>query len=109
MKKHLLITLILLFSASFAFADYSVTVTWMHSVNGDLKNEKVFLDAVEKCDVLAAATATCNFTVTNLTGQAVTIQAFNSQNTGSLIYDVGTLLAIPEPPTGGQLTIIYVP
>jgi len=109
MKKMILAVLMVTLMAGIAFADYSVTVTWTHSVNGDLKNEKVFLDAVEKCDVLAAAAATCNFTVTDLTGQAVTIQAFNSQNTGSLIHDVGTLLAIPEPPTGGQLTIIYVP
>jgi len=110
MKKLFLITMmaIVLFG-SVAHADYSVTVTWTHSVNGNLKNEKVFLDAVEQCDVLAADPATCTFIVTDLTGQMVSAQAYNTQDVGSSIYEMGTLLTIPEPPTGALFTITHIP
>jgi hypothetical protein len=107
MKKVLLAVLMTFLMAGIAYADYSVTVTW--TLNGQLKNEKVFLDGVEKCDVLAADPATCTFMVTDLTGQAVTAQAFNTQGTGSAIYEMGTLLTIPEPPTGAVFTITHIP
>jgi len=109
MKKLILAVFIFVFSVGVACADWTVTVNWTHSPNADLKNEKVFLDGVEQCDVLAADTATCPFVVTDLTGQVVTLQAFNSQDTGSAIYDAGTLLAIPEPPSGAIITITVIP
>ena len=109
MKKVLLAVLMTFLMAGIAYADYSVTVTWTHSINGQLKNEKFFLDGVEKCDVLAADPATCTFTVIDLTGQAVTAQAYNTQDVGSSIYEMGTLLTIPEPPTGAVFTITHIP
>ena len=64
MKKLCLVLLAILaiaLMASMAWADYSVTATWTHSSGPNLKNEKVFLDGIEQCDVLAASPATCNF------------------------------------------------
>ena len=108
MKKLFLIMAMVLV-ASVAWADYSVTVTWTHSVGPNLKNEKIFLDTVEQCDVLAASPATCNFVVTDLSGQEISAQAFNTQDIGSELYVMGTILAIPAPPTSGMFTITVIP
>ena len=110
MKLIMAVLAIFLFS-TVAMADYSVTMTWTHSINADLKNEKAFMDGVEilECAVLAADPATCTFIITDLSGQAITMQAFNTQDVGGAIYDVGTLLEIPEPPTGAIFTITFIP
>ena len=107
--KKLILVLAMVLMASMAWADYSVTVTWTHSVGPNLKNEKIFLDTVEQCDVLAASPATCNFTVTDLTNQEVTAIAYNTQDTPSGIYVMGNLLTMPAQPSGALFTITVIP
>lgn len=113
MKKTLILFTVCLFYfvvVAPALADWSVTVTWTHSVGPNLQNEKVFLDGVEQCNVLGTNPATCNFIVTDLMGQAVSIVSYNTQSTPSDSYDVGTLLVVPAPPSGpGLINITQVP
>lgn len=111
MKRMFLAILAIIIFSGLAHADYSITMTWTHSVGPNLKNEKAFIDGVEisECNVLAADSATCTFVVTDLSGQEITMQAFNTQDVGSDIYVVGNLLEIPAPPTGGMFTITHIP
>ena len=109
MKKLFLALAILAMAAGMAYADYSVTVTYDHSTGPNLQNEKIYLDGVEQCDILAASPATCTFIVTDLAGQEVSGQAFNIQSTGSVVYVFGNLLSIPAPPSGGIFTITQIP
>jgi hypothetical protein len=105
----LVLLVILTICAAPALADWSVTVTWNHSPGPNLQNEKVFLDGSEKCNVLATDPATCNFVVPNLLDQAVSITSYNTQGTESTPYEVGNLLAVPTPASGGVITITIVP
>jgi len=108
--KKLFIALLMVLIAVPALADWSVTVTWTHSVGPNLQNEKVFLDGAEQCDVLGTDPATCNFTVTDLTGQVISIVSYNTQSTPSDPYNMGTLLVVPAPPSGpGLINITQVP
>lgn len=109
MKKRLLLVLLMVLMAVPALADWSVTVTWTHSVGPNLQNEKVYLDGAEQCTVLGTDPATCNFTVTDLSGQGVSVIAYNSQGTASASYEMGTLLAVPVAPTSGLISITQIP
>ncbi len=108
MKKSLIVLIVLLF-ASVACADWSVTVTWTPSAGPNLASEKVMLDTVEKCEVIAGDPASCNFVVTTLNNQEVSIVSYNDQGTASAPYVVGNLLATPAPASGGVITITIVP
>ena len=111
MKKLFLAVLMVLVFAGIAFADWSVTVTWTPSVGPNLANEKVLLDGAEKCSVDAGQPANCNFTVTDLTGQEVSIVSYNAQGGSSVPYAVGSLVEMPNPApaAGGVITITIVP
>ena len=98
----------LLFAASMAYADWSVTVTWTRSVGPNLDYEECQLDTVVECTVQETDPTTCTFIVTALAGQEVLIRSYNIQG-ASVDYVIGTLLAVPAPATNGSLTIVYVP
>ncbi len=90
-----------------ACADWSITVTWTRSTGPNLASEAVMLDATSKCTITATAPTTCQFNVTNLTGQAVKVRSFNAQGAFAETAPV-MLSAAPAPATGVMVNITYI-
>lgn len=90
-----------------ARADWSVTVTWTRSVGPNLASEAVMLDTATKCTITATAPTTCQFNVTNLTGQAVKVRSYNAQ--GAFAETAPVLLSsAPAPATGVMINVTYI-
>ena len=107
-KIALLLGIVLLVVPAACLADWSVTVTWTRSTGPNLDYEECQLDDVTQCTVQETDPTSCNFIVTDLTGQEVKIVSYNTQGAFAE-YVVGTLLAVPAPAAGGNITIVYVP
>jgi len=108
MKKLFLAVVAFFFMCGMACADWSVTATWTRSAGPNLDYEECQLDGAVQCTVQETEPTTCTFVVEDLTGQEVSIRSYNTQ--GAFVdYVIGTLLAIPVPAAGGNLTIVYTP
>ena len=108
MKKLLLAIFLVLFTATIASADWSVTVTWTRSPDTNLDYEEVLLDDVNQCTVQELESTTCNFVIPFLNGEEVKVRSTNSQGAFT-DYVVGNLLSVPDPATGGIITITIIP
>ena len=112
MKKLILAMAILAMASSPAMADWQVTVSgWTMSPGPDLAYEQVRMDGVAQsgCDnILPADSKSCIFTVANKTGQVITIRSFDT-NANYADHTLGNLGAGPNPASGGNITIIWVP
>jgi hypothetical protein len=114
MKKFIIAFLLVIFTAPVAMADWSVTVSnWTPSAGPNLAYEEVRLDNVvinnPSCqNIPPAGPHSCNFTVTDLTNQEISIVSFNNQGTASAPHIVGNLLSAPAPASGGVINITIV-
>ena len=91
-----------------ANADWSVTAAWTKSPDANLSHEECLLDDSVKCTVQAGDPSTCTFVVSTLNGQQVKIRSYNSQGAYA-DYVIGNILSMPDPATGGVITITIVP
>lgn len=102
--KKIIIIIAVFFNIGFAYADWSVTVTWTNSAGPNLDKEVVRLDGVDKCVVKAGETTKCIFEIQELKGQKVEVISSNIQGAENG-FVVGTLFEAPEPATGGHISI----
>jgi hypothetical protein len=107
MRKLSVACLIVLLMSSAALADWSITTTWTRSVGPNLASEEVRLDGAVKCTINATAPTTCQFNVTAISGQHVTIRSINAQGSYSDTTPIA-LLAVPAPATGVLVNVTYV-
>jgi len=105
-KLFSIVALLIVFVAGPVWADWSVTVTWTHSVGPNLAYEQVLYNGAEKCTVQAADPATCNFVIPELGGDVV-LKAFNTQGAFSETAPI-PISEAPAPPTGVIVNVTYV-
>ena len=104
MKRFIFVILALLMTAGIACADCPVQVTYAESSGPNWDHTDCFVDGVIVDTATAVDPGICDFTVVALTGQVITLEAFNSQGGGSGLYTAGSLLAAPAQP-GGPVNI----
>lgn len=92
---------------NYAFADWSVGVSWTRSPGPNLDYEECMLDGVSQCLVQETDPTTCAFQVTDLTGQEVTIRSYNDQGAYAETSPIA-LQAIPSAATGVAVTVTFI-